>query len=374
MSRNISCVADAHSSGHCGINNIPQATTHVTMRTTIRDVATHAGVSPMTVSRVINESPRVSSETRRRVQAAIAELGYVPNRLARSLIQRRTGALGLIVPDVANPFFTLVVRGAEEVAWRAGYHVILANTEADLERERGYLEDMLAFQVEGLLIAPVSDRSRPHLRLLTRHNVPFVLIDRSIAGFETDLVQGDSIDGARQLIEHLIGLGHRRIAMITETSEVSTARDRLRGYRDALERAGIEFEPELVAVSSATEVRGAHDATFALLDLPEPPTAIFAVNNITAVGVAEAARERGLEIPRDLALVCFDDIEHASRLHPFLTVMAQPAETFGTIATQLLLDRLAGRAAGRRRIVVLPADFVVRESSGAVAEAPAGAP
>ena len=119
----------------------------------------------MTVSRVINDSPRVSDATRRRVEAAIAELGYVPNRLARGLIRRKTGALGVIVPDVANPFFTLVVRGVEEVAWRAGYHVILCNTQADLERERGYLEDMVAFQVEGLLIAPVGDRSRPNLRL-----------------------------------------------------------------------------------------------------------------------------------------------------------------------------------------------------------------
>ncbi|HEY2936487.1 MAG TPA: LacI family DNA-binding transcriptional regulator [Gaiellaceae bacterium] len=335
------------------------------MRVTIRDVASKAGVSAMTVSRVINESPRVSDDTRRRVEATIAELGYVPNRLASGLIRRKTGALGVIVPDVANPFFTLVVRGAEEVAWRAGYHVILSNTQADLERERGYLEDMLSFQVEGLLIAPVSDRSRPHLRLLTRNNVPFVLIDRSIAGFEADLVQGDSVAGARRLVEHLIGLGHRRIAMITETSEVSTARDRLGGYREALEGAGLDFRAELVAESSAVDPRGAHDATLRLLDLAEPPTAIFAVNNIAVVGVAEAARERGLEIPGDLALVCFDDIEHASRFHPFLTVMAQPAETFGTIATQLLLDRLAGRVAERRRIVVLPADFVVRESCGA---------
>ena len=275
------------------------------------------------------------------------------------------GWLGLIVPDVANPFFTLVVRGAEEVAWRAGYHVILCNTQGDLERERGYLEDMLAFQVEGLLIAPVGDRSRPNLRALAKNGVPFVMVDRSIPGYEGDLVQGDSVAGARRLVEHLAGLGHRRIGMVTETGEVSTARDRVDGYRDALERAGIEFQPELVVEASAIDPRAAHDATLMLLDLPEPPTAIFSVNNIAVVGVAEAARERGLAIPGDLAVVCFDDIEHASRFYPFLTVMAQPAETFGTIATQLLLDRLAGRVAERRRLVVLPADFIVRESCGA---------
>jgi LacI family transcriptional regulator len=316
---------------------------------------------------VVNDSPRVSDDKRRRVEAAIAELGYVPNRLASGLTRRKTGAIGVIVPDVANPFFTLVVRGAEEVAWRAGYHVILCNTQADLDRERGYLEDMLSFQVEGLLIAPVSDRSRPHLRVLTRNDVPFVLIDRSIAGYDGDLVQGDSVAGARRLVDHLIELGHTRIAMITESDKVSTARDRLHGYREALAGSGIEFRPEFVAEASAVDPRSAHDATHRLLDLADPPTAIFSVNNITVVGVAEAARERGIKIPRDLALVCFDDIEHASRFYPFLTVMAQPAETFGTIATQLLLDRLAGRVAGRRRIVVLSADFIVRESSGATA-------
>src|SRR6266568_4449767 len=332
------------------------------MRVTIHDVARHAGVSAMTVSRVINERPRVSVDTRKRVQASIAELGYVPNRLARGLIQRKTGAFGVIVPDVANPFFTLVVRGVEQVAGRAAFHVILCDTQGDLERERGYLEDMVAFQVDGVLIAPVGDRSRPQLRLLTRNNVPFVLIDRSITGFDCDLVQGDSVAGARQLVDHLIGLGHRRIGMITETPDVSTARDRLRGYREALESAGVAFDPDVAC-----------DATRRLLGLSDAPTAIFAVNNIAVVGVVEAARQQNLEIPRDLALVCFDDIEHVSRLYPFLTVMAQPAETFGTIATQLLLDRLSGRVGQRRRIVVLPADFMVRKSSGALAPEPAEA-
>src|SRR3954466_6001958 len=134
-------------------------------RVTIRDVAAHAGVSAMTVSRVINDHARVSADTRRAVQASIEQLGYRPNQLARSLSRRRTGALGVIVPDLANPFFTLVVRGIEEVAWHADYHVILCNTQADLDRERKYLEDMLSFHVEGVLIAPVGDRSRQNLRL-----------------------------------------------------------------------------------------------------------------------------------------------------------------------------------------------------------------
>jgi LacI family transcriptional regulator len=333
------------------------------MAVTIRDVARMAGVSAMTVSRVINGEPRVKDETRRRVESAVAALGYVPNGIARGLARRKTKTIGVIVPDIANPFFTLVVRGAEDVAWRAGYHVILCNTQTDLARERGHLDDMLAFQVEGVLIAPVSDRSAPQLRALARSQTPFVLIDRSLPGFHGDLVQGDSVAGARLLVEHLIGLGHRRIAMITEPDDVSTARDRVRGYQEALEAAGIELRPDFVAESSAIHPRLARDAALQLLDLPDPPTAIFALNNIAASGIAEAARERGLAIPGDLGLVCFDDIELASRLDPFLTVLAQPAETFGTIGMQLLLDRLSGQVSERGRTVVLPGELVVRASA-----------
>jgi LacI family transcriptional regulator len=224
---------------------------------------------------------------------------------------------------------------------------------------------MLAFRADGILIAPVSDQSKGNLRTVRQHRVPLVLIDRTVQGFESDLVQGDSVAGARRLVEHLISLGHRRIAMITETELVSTARDRLQGYRDALEAAGIRFDPAYVGMTSAIEPDDARATTVRLLRMPERPTAIFSVNNLAALGVAEAAREEQLAIPGDLALVCFDDFDYASRLFPFLTVMAQPAETFGTIAAQLLLDRLDNRIADRTRRVVLPAEFILRESCGA---------
>jgi LacI family transcriptional regulator len=332
---------------------------------TIRDVARYSGVSPMTVSRVVNGSARVKTETRQRVEEAIAALGYVPNHLARGLTRQKTGALGLIVPDFADPFFTLILRGAEDVARRAGYRVILCNTDGDIEREDAYLEDMVAHRVEGLLIAPVSDRSRANLRRLGPHQVPFVLVDRSIPGIESDLVQGDSRNGARQVVEHLLALGHRRIAHITEPQEVSTARDRLQGYLDALAGAAIPLDPALVVEAAGANTKGGYTATRSLLALDPRPSAIFAVNNLAAVGAVTAIREAGLDIPGDIAIVCFDDIELAALLCPFLTVMAQPAETFGTIAAQLLLDRIAGRATERRRRVVLPADLIVRASCGA---------
>jgi LacI family transcriptional regulator, galactose operon repressor len=330
---------------------------------TIKDVARLSGVSSMTVSRVINDSERVSPETRRRVEAAIAQLGYVPSRLARGLIRQKTGTLALIVPDVANPFFTLAVRGAEDVARRAGYRMILCDTRADLTIEREVIEEMLAHRVEGIVIAPVSDRSKGHLQRLAGFGVQFVLIDRTIPGIESDVVVGDSVGGARRLVEHLIALGHRRIGFVTESDEVSTARDRRQGYEAALAAAGLELDPKLIAAATA-DPPGGLEGMRVLLELEEPPTAVFTVNNLVAVGAIEAVRERGLDVPDDVALVCFDDIEYASRLYPFLTVMAQPAETLGSLGTQLLLERIDGRAPEQPRVVVLPAQFVVRRSSG----------
>jgi LacI family transcriptional regulator len=330
---------------------------------TIKDVARLSGVSSMTVSRVINRSDRVSPETRQRVEQAIAELGYVPSRLARGLIRQKTGTLALIVPDVANPFFTLVVRGAEDVARRAGYRMILCDTRADLAIEREVMEEMIAHRVEGIAIAPVSDRSKGHLHRLERFGVQFVLIDRTVSGVESDVVVGDSAGGARRLVEHLISLGHRRIGFITEGDEVSTARDRRLGYVDALESAGVPLEASLI-VRSTADPQGGLDGMRRLLELDDPPTAVFGVNNLVAVGAIEAIRAHGLDVPDDIALVCFDDIEHASRLYPFLTVMAQPAETLGTLSTQLLLERIEGRAPNQKRVVVLPAQFIVRRSCG----------
>lgn len=331
---------------------------------TIKDVARVSGVSSMTVSRVINESQKVRPETRRRVEQAIAELGYVPSRLARGLSRQRTGTLAVIVPDVANPFFTMVVRAAEEVARRGGYGVILCDTRADLSVERDVVEELIAHRVEGIVIAPVSDLSAAHLRRLDEFRVPCVLVDRTLPGLERDAVVGDSFAGAQRLVEHLIGLGHRRIGLIVESDEVSTARDRRRGYEAALTAAGIALDRALV-VETAVDPAGGAAGMQRLLELEQRPTAVFTVNNLVALGAIEAVRGAGLEVPDDVALVCFDDIEYASRLYPFLTVLEQPAETFGTVATQLLLERIQGRGPARRHVVVLPGEFVVRKSCGA---------
>jgi LacI family transcriptional regulator len=338
---------------------------------TIQDVAEHAGVSAMTVSRVINHPAQVAPATRQRVEQAIQELGFVPNALARSLLRGRTHTIALLVSDISNPFFTQVARGVEDVAQRNGYTVIFGNGDESPEKERQYIQALLSRRIDGLLIAAAGSASRAVLDLLTRHKNPFVLIDRAIEGVPADTVIGDSVGGARALTEHLLGLGHRRIALVNGPTEVPTARDRLAGYLQSLRAHGIEPRQELIVVGNYKR-DGGYAAAQRLLALPpgQRPTAIFAANNFLGIGVIEALREARLSVPQDMAVVCFDDIELASALYPFLTVAAQPARTFGTIAMQFLLERLDGAEVAAPRKVVLPPELIVRVSCGARLERP----
>ena len=331
------------------------------MATTLHEVAQRAGVSAMTVSRVVNGRGRVDSETRQRVEEAIQALDYVPNRIARGLISQKTQTIGIIVPDIVNPFFAPVVRGAESAARKAGYRVLLCNSEGDLRLEREYIEDLVAHRVEGLLLAPASDRSRSSILSLLRGGFPLVLIDRALPDADCDLIVSDNAQGARRLIEHLIAIGHREIAHVSDAEDTSTGRERLRGYREALEAAGIPFQPELVIRTTVDRI-GGYRAAQEILARDLLPTAIFAVNNMTAVGTMEALRERGLSVPKDMGLVCFDDVEHLAVLSPILTVIDQPAETFGSLGVQLLLERMSGKANSRPRRIILQTDLIVRQS------------
>ena len=331
------------------------------MATTLHEVARRAGVSAMTVSRVVNGRVRVDSETRQRVEEAIQALNYIPNRIARGLISQKTQTIGIIVPDIVNPFFAPVVRGAESAARKAGYRVLLCNSEGDLRLEREYIEDLVAHRVEGLLLAPASDRSRSSVLSLLRGGFPLVLIDRALPDADCDLIVSDNVQGARRLIEHLIAIGHREIAHVSDAEDTSTGRERLRGYREALEAAGIPFQPELVIRTTVDRI-GGYRAAQEILARDSLPTAIFAVNNMTAVGTMEALRERNLSVPKDMGLVCFDDVEHLAVLSPILTVIDQPAETFGSLGVQLLLERMTGKANSRPRRIILQTDLIVRQS------------
>lgn len=333
------------------------------MAVTIREVARRAGVSAMTVSRVINGGTGVRTETRQRVEQVVSDLNYVPSRVARGLTSNKSGTLGMVIPDVINPFFANIVAGAELVTRRAGYRMLLCNSEGDLNQERRFLEDILSYRAEGALVIPVSDQSKDNLAILTVHDVPFVLIDRSIGDVDCDSVESDNISGARMVTEHLLGLGRRRIAMIMLSAESSTDRGRRTGYQQALEAAGVAYDPDLVFLTSFGR-NGGYRSMQQILALDPRPDAVFAVNNMTALGAMDAMRENGVAMPEDLPVVHFDEVEQMSVRDPFMTVVEQPSELFGTLGAELLLERIAGHASAQTRSVKLPPRLIVRESCG----------
>jgi len=327
---------------------------------TIRDVAKLAGVAPITVSRVINNNGYISEPTRKRVTAAIKKLGYVPNSLARSLRSRRTGMLALIVTDITNPFFTLIARGVEDTANDAGFSVIFCNTDESEVKEQEYVNLLLQKQVDGILLVPARSTASS-LRLIQAQGTPLVVIDRRIPGVHVDTVRCDSEDGAYRLVQLLVKLGHRRIAVLSGPQGVSTADDRVAGYKRALAEAGPTPPAPLVYCGSYTYASGSELAKQMLAAEPRP-TAVFAANNFIAMGALKALQEAGVRVPEDIALVSFDDLPPAMVTSPFLTVVAQPAYEMGRVATNRLLAQLAGSKS--RKETVLPTEMIVRQSSG----------
>jgi LacI family transcriptional regulator len=330
--------------------------------TTITEVARRAGVSAMTVSRVVNRSGYASPATRAKVEQAIAELGYVPNAVARHLRSKRSKTIALVVSDITNPFFTTIARGVEDAAALHGYAVMFANTDESESEEIEYLRMLAQRQIDGVLLVPAGNSAEP-FRLLHRQRIPVVVIDRRVAARKVDEVRCDSEQGAYELVRHLIALGHTRIAVITGRRNISTSTDRVVGYERALRDAGLPVSPDLVTYDSFS-LEGGYRQVRRILQNDPMPTAIFATNNFLAFGALRALRETNLRIPDDVSLVTFDDLPAEWHDDPFITVLAQPAYELGRQATELLLCRLDGEKRPKRQVVVLPGELIVRRSSG----------
>ncbi len=329
--------------------------------TTIRDVARQAGVSTMTVSRVINKTGYTSDDARTRVERAIAELGYVPNALARHLRSKQTRTLALVLSDITNPFFTTMARGVEDFAAAHQFAVMFCNTDESEAEEMASLHMLIERQIDGVLLVPGGSSPEP-FRLLRKHGVPVVVLDRRAPSRGVDQVRSDSEDGAYQLTRHLLELGHTRIAMLSGRRSISTSADRIAGYRRALAESGVPFDTRLVRDTGFSTKAGYEMARDVLGGRPRP-TAIFAANNFIAFGAIPAVRERGLVIPDDVSVVCFDDVPAAWLVDPFLTCIEQDAYAMGRQAAELLLTRLASARPVRRRSIVWPVRLIVRRSS-----------
>jgi LacI family transcriptional regulator len=333
------------------------------MITTMRDVAERAGVSVTSVSHVINETRPVSYELRERVLAAMEELGYQPNRLARSLRSGKTQTIGMIVPDSADPFFAEVARGIEDTAFENGYSLILCNSDANLGKEAFYTDVLVEKQVDGILFL-AAGLSTERILDLQQRGMPVVVVDRELPGAHVDLVVTDNAGGGWSATRHLIDLGHRRIGYITAPSDLTLSEYRSTGYRKALEEAGIAADENLV-VRGDFDFKSGYRAARQLLANDKQPTAIFASNDIMAIGAICAAVESGLQVPQDLSVVGYDDIPLASYSNPPLTTIAQPNYDMGVRAASLLLERLHDPGRPSQRIV-LDVELRIRRSTTAL--------
>ncbi|MGI5163306.1 LacI family DNA-binding transcriptional regulator [Spirillospora sp. CA-253888] len=325
----------------------------------VKDVARLAGVSVATVSRVLNDSAAVSPGARARVLAAVDELGYRPNAVARSLRTDATRTIGLVIGDILNPFFTELARAVEDEARTLGLSVVIGNADERPERQDHYVRTLLEQRVDGLLLCPTAEIT-PLVRDTVAAGLPLVFLDRTLPGLEVPAVRADGAAAIDALVAHLRGLGHRRIAFVSGPALLSTGRERTDAFITALVRHGLEVRPEYLEAGDFQAASGRAGAA-RLLDLPEPPEVIFAGDNLMALGALDEIRARGLRIPGDVGLASYDDVPWFTHLDPPITAIGQPVQDLGRRAVRALAERVAGRPVAP---VTLQARLLVRRSCG----------
>jgi LacI family transcriptional regulator len=329
---------------------------------TIKDVAREAGVSVGTASQALRENPAVRDATRRRVQGVAARLRYQPSALARGLVTRRTHTVGLLISDISNPFFIRAVRAIEDSAQENGYNVILCNTDEDPAKETQYLRVLIEKRVDGIILATTAG-SLQAVRDVRWRRIPLVLFDRELPRVAADTVKVDSVLGGRLATDHLLSLGHQRIAIIHGPVVRSTGAERLQGYLNSLQEAGMRPQPALIREGNFKADSG-RELAQRLLDLSPPPTALFCTNNLMTVGALQTLGERGVRIPQDLSLVGYDDMEWWTLTHPPLTTVGQPVYELGREAMRLVLAQIQTPGRRRPQRVVLKPELILRNSCG----------
>jgi LacI family transcriptional regulator len=333
----------------------------------IREVARLADVSPATVSRVLNGSTTVSPDRRKRILDVVAQVEYRPNRLARNLRRQQADMIGVVVSDIENPHFAEAVRVVEDAAYRAGYRVLLCNTDETPAKQRAYLEMLADERVVAAIVSP-ADADGSGVDALLSLGIPVVAFDRVIDDPRTDAVTCGNVAGLRRVTEHLLWLGHERIAYVGGRPDVETGAERLEGYTAAMRAAGmVPF-----AVDGGFRVEGAEDAVGTLLAHRARPSALIVANNQMTVGALRAIRRAGIRVPDELALACVDDPPWAELVDPPLTTLAQPVRQMAETAMALMRERVEGGRVEPRR-VVLPLELRVRTSCGLHRTEPPGA-
>jgi len=325
----------------------------------IKDVAHHAGVSPATVSRVLNGTAHVSADVQDRVMLAVEALGYRPNRLARSLRRQQTETIGVVVSDIENPHFTRAVRAIEDAAFKQGYRVVLCNTDETASKQQAYLDVLAAEQVVGVILAP-ADPDDPTISALLDMHIPIVAFDRSVTDERADAVFADNVQAVRLATEHLLGLGRTHVGFISGRDEIQTGAERLRGYVETMQLQGLES----IVGCGEFRLEPARQATRKMIEEHGDLDGLIVGNNLMAIGALQALRDAGRRIPDDVAFVGIDDPPWAELVAPSLTTLGQPTQEMARSAFELLIDRIEKRRT-RSRYVVYHFELVVRESCGA---------
>lgn len=325
----------------------------------IYDVARVAGVSISTVSHVLNGTRYVSDETKARVYQAVKQLNYRPSSLARALVRQETRTIALVVPDNVNPFFAELARGIEDYGFKAGYNVFLCNSDRSSSKELAYIDMLASKHVDGVIYMGLDSRDET-LESLLEESIPLVVFDRDHESL--DVVLLSNLEGGYDATQHLVELGHRRIACISGPDPMTRSDDRVRGYRKALEEADLPYEPALV-VSGDWSYQSGQEAARQLFARPQPPTAIFACNDTMAIGAMSFLQQGGLAIPGDVSVVGFDNISLSAFYIPRLTTLGMLSMEVGQRLCHLLLDRIGGQLPPERQRWVIRGSLIVRDSA-----------
>ncbi|MBM7622545.1 LacI family DNA-binding transcriptional regulator [Sporohalobacter salinus] len=332
------------------------------MGLTIKDIAKKAGVSIATVSRVLNDKPDVSEDTKKEIQSIINELGYNPSGVARGLVLSQTYTIGLIIPDISNPFFPAVARGVEDEAKKSGYSVIFCNTDNNKKDEKEAIQLMKNKKVDGIILS-LSIHNKQELKSLKENGFPVVQIDRKIPDSALAAVTIDNVLSGYRAVEYLVKLGHKSLGHITGDLNTKTAQDRLKGFKQATKELEAVYKNEWILEGDYSKKAG-YEGMKTILKQDERPEAVFIANDLMALGAYEAVYNYGLEIPDDISIIGHDDIEVASIVKPELTTIVQPKYQLGVEAAKILIKQIENEDLADRKEIVLDPELVVRDSTG----------
>lgn len=330
----------------------------------IKDVALKANVSTTTVSHVVNHTRFVSEKVRHEVELAIRELNYVPSAVARSLKSKTTKTIGMLIPNCSNPYFAEIVRSVEDHCFGAGYALILCNTDDDPHRQAAYLQVISEKRIDGAIIISTGE-DEDLLRLLKGLPIPTVLVDREISEVNCDLVETAHLQGALMATEHLVGLGHRRIACLAGPANLNSSAQRIEGWRTALAKSDLTAETSDLLWHSDFSSQGGFTTMQSILHSPQVPTAVFVCNDLMCIGAMSAAHQAGVRVPQDMSLIGFDDIELARFASPALSTIAQPKHRIGVTAVDMVLERIQGGRVEARQVILQP-ELIVRNSTARI--------